>query len=141
MQLATTELDPSLDPFAVAGSFFSKRVLSGLRSAANPQRLVYEGEKLRARALRLVEAVERIAGARSGPRLQIDFGGTERLERAIRTAGRRVALAMGASAAALLAIVVAPRAEGISAWAPGALALISAALIAAVVFDLARRRG
>ena len=50
MQLTAAELDPTLDPFAVAGSFFLRRVAGQVRTAANPRTLFYEAEKLRVRA-------------------------------------------------------------------------------------------
>src|SRR5438093_12027555 len=66
MQLATAELDPELDPFAVAGQFVLKRLTGRLRDRTNPGRLFYDAQKLRVRLGRLVEAVERLAGARPG---------------------------------------------------------------------------
>jgi predicted unusual protein kinase regulating ubiquinone biosynthesis (AarF/ABC1/UbiB family) len=43
MQLAAAELDPSLDPFAVAGSFYLRQLLGRMRTLANPQQLFYGG--------------------------------------------------------------------------------------------------
>src|SRR3981081_548445 len=94
MQLATAELDPTLDPFSVAGSFFFKRLASGVKEAANPRQLLYEGQKLKVRLTRLPEAFERVTGARPGQNLQVQFRGMERLEEVVLQTGRRLALAM-----------------------------------------------
>ena len=98
MQLATAELDPTLDPFAVAGDYLFRDLGGRLREGADLQRIAYEGQKLKWRLTRLAEAFERLAGARPGPRLQVQFSGIERLEDTIRTAARRVALAIAAGA-------------------------------------------
>jgi predicted unusual protein kinase regulating ubiquinone biosynthesis (AarF/ABC1/UbiB family) len=86
MQLATADLDPDLDPFSVAGSFFTRRALDEIRAYADPRRMFYEAQKLRARVTRLAEAVESLAGVRPGAKLQVELRGTERLEAAVRKA-------------------------------------------------------
>ena len=43
MQLAAAELDPTLDPFAVAGSFYLRQLMERMRTMANPQQLFYGG--------------------------------------------------------------------------------------------------
>src|SRR5262249_41028095 len=93
MQLAVAELDPGLDPFAAVGPFMFRGVRDGLRSALDLQRAVYEWQKLRLRASRLLEGIERLTGARPGPGLQIELRDSKTLEDAIRRAGRRIALA------------------------------------------------
>jgi len=140
MQLATAELDPELDPFAVAGQFVVKRVMGQLRGRTNPGRLFYEAQKLRVRLGRLVEAVERLAGARPGPKLQVHFRGTERLEDTIRRAGRRLALAITAGGA-LLATALTAASNRVVEWVPVTLGTIGGLLLAGLFFDLARRRG
>src|SRR5207237_574889 len=93
VQLTVAELDPTLDPFEV----FSRHVLRGLVDQAlaglEPGRALYEAQKLRLRLTRLVDALERVTGARPGPRLQVDFRGTLPLERRLDGIGRRLALA------------------------------------------------
>ncbi|HLB04802.1 MAG TPA: AarF/UbiB family protein [Gaiellaceae bacterium] len=98
MQLAVAELDPTLDPFGVVSAFLLRNLGERLRAQANPQRLYYEGQKLRLRLNRFVEAVERAAGARPGSKLQVEFLGSSAIEQAIRSAGRRLALAAVAAA-------------------------------------------
>src|SRR5439155_11489387 len=80
MQLATAALDPTLDPFSVAGQFLTKGLVNRIRDRMDPKQLFYEAQKLRLRFVRLVESVERLAGARPGPKLTVNFRGTERLE-------------------------------------------------------------
>ncbi|MFL5800007.1 MAG: AarF/UbiB family protein [Actinomycetota bacterium] len=140
MQLATAELDPELDPFAVAGQFVLKRLTGRLRDRTSPGRLFYDAQKLRVRLGRLVEAVERLAGARPGPKLQVHFRGTERLEDTIRRAGRRLALAITAGGA-LLATALTAASNRVVGWVPVTLGTIGGLLLAGLFFDLARRRG
>ncbi|MBI3954247.1 MAG: universal stress protein [Chloroflexi bacterium] len=99
MQLAATELEPSLDPFAVASSFVVKSTLRQLAGSLDPGKLFYEVQKARARFMRLLEAIEGVTGARPGTRLQVNFRGTEPLERTISQAIGRLSLALVVSGA------------------------------------------
>ena len=139
MQLATAELDPTLDPFSVAGSFFFRQLTDRARQAANPQRMVYEGQKLMVRLTRIVEGLERVLGVRSGPSLRVEFRGTERLEAVIRRSGRRVAFAVAGGAALLSAALTASSAH-LSVWIPALLGGLGVALIVGLLTDLARSR-
>ncbi len=76
VQLAIAELDPSLNPFQVVGDFLARNVRDRVIRQADPQRWFYEGQKLKLRATRLIEAIERATGARPGPKLQVDFLGS-----------------------------------------------------------------
>jgi ubiquinone biosynthesis protein len=106
MQLAVAQLSPGLDPFDVVSGFLVRSVRERLFEHADPQRLFYEGQKLKLRATRLLEAVERTAGARPGGRLEVEFLGTDRIEEAIQRSARRIAIA-GVGAAALVAAIAA----------------------------------
>jgi ubiquinone biosynthesis protein len=139
MQLAVAELDPELDPFSAVGAFMFRGLREQLRGALDPQRFVYEGQKLKLRATRLVEAVERLTGARPGAGLQIELRGSRTLEDAIRRAGRRISLAF-AGGAALLAAVLAAAASSIDIWVPVLLGCAAALAAAALAIDLTRRR-
>jgi predicted unusual protein kinase regulating ubiquinone biosynthesis (AarF/ABC1/UbiB family) len=139
MQLATAELDPDLDPFAVAGQFVLKRLTGQLRGKTNPGKLFYEAQKLRVRLGRLVEAVERMSGARPGPKLQVHFRGTERLEDTIRRAGRRLALAI-TSGGALLATSLTAASDRVATWVPITLGTAGGLLLGGLLLDLLRRR-
>jgi ubiquinone biosynthesis protein len=96
MQLTAGELDPELDPFSVVGGFVAKNLLTRARASADPKRLFYEFQKLEVRANAFVEAVERIAGARPGARMQVDVRGTNPLEETIRRAARALSIAIAA---------------------------------------------
>jgi ubiquinone biosynthesis protein len=139
MQLATATLDPTLDPFAVAGSFLTKGLLERVRDRLDPKTLFYEGQKLRLRAVRLIEAVERLAGARPGPKLTVNFRGTERLEDTIRRAGRRLALALTAAGALVGAAITAGSAN-VDGWVPVTIGTTGGVLTVGLVADLLRRR-
>lgn len=140
MQLTTAELDPTLDPFSVAGTFFLKRLTTGVREAASPRRLFYEGQKLKVRVVRLMEALERATGARPGPSLQVQFRGTEPLEGIIQRAARRLALAM-TGGAALLAAALAANSPRVAAWAPAILGALGVVVVVGLLADLFRPRG
>ncbi|HEX6262925.1 MAG TPA: AarF/UbiB family protein, partial [Actinomycetota bacterium] len=59
VQLIVSDLDPELDPFSVAGSFLVRNVGSRVLSRLDPQKLFYEGQKLKVRASRMIETLER----------------------------------------------------------------------------------
>jgi len=138
MQLAVAELDPELDPFSAIGGFMFRGVRERLRGAFEPQRFVYESQKLKLRFTRFVEGLERLTGARAGPGLQIELRGSRTLEEAIRRAGRRIALAF-AGGAALLAAVLAAAADSIDVWVPVVLGVAAGAAAVALVVELRRR--
>ena len=106
MQLAAAELDPTLDPFAIISRFLLRGSAEQIRKNADPQRLFYEGQKLKLRLTRVLEAAERAAGARPGARLQVEFLGAAEIEDAIRRTGRRLVVA-GTAAAAVAAAAAA----------------------------------
>jgi predicted unusual protein kinase regulating ubiquinone biosynthesis (AarF/ABC1/UbiB family) len=139
MQLAVAELDPDLDPFGAVGPFMFKRLRDSLRDSLNPQRAVYEGQKLRLRLSRLLEGIERVTGARPGQGLQIELRGSKTLEEAIRRAGRRIALAFAGSAT-LLAAVLAAAADSIETWVPVTLGVAAGLALVALMADLLKRR-
>jgi len=139
MQLAVGELDPSLDPFSAIGGFMVGGIRDRLRGAFEPQRYVYEAQKLKLRTTRLVEGIERLVGARpGGAGLQIELRGSQTLEDAVRRAGRRIALAF-AGGAALLAAVLAGAASSIDSWVPITLGIAAGLAAVALALDLARR--
>jgi hypothetical protein len=139
MQLATAELDPTLDPMSVASSFFMRTMAERARGLASPQRLFYDVQKARVRFERLVESIESVAGARPGPKLQVDFRGTEDVELAIRHAGRRAGLAVGGGAALISSAIVLSGSHPIG-WVAAAFGGAGALLLGALLRDLARRR-
>jgi ubiquinone biosynthesis protein len=138
MQLAASELDPTLDPLSVVGKFLRRHVTTQVRGAADPKRLFYDAQKLRARATRLVEGVERIVGARPGQRLQVTFRGVE-LEDTIRRAARQLALAFTAAGTWTAAGVTAAS-DQVGEWAPFTLGAVATGLTVVLLGDLWRHR-
>jgi ubiquinone biosynthesis protein len=139
MQLAVAELDPTLDPLSVVGDFMMRGLRERLRDRLDPRWLFYEGQKLRTRVVRLLESIERLSGARPGPKLQVQFRGMEGLEDTVRRIGRRLALAMVASASLVGSAFAAASAEA-PEWIAPTMGLGGIALTAGLLIDLFRRR-
>jgi predicted unusual protein kinase regulating ubiquinone biosynthesis (AarF/ABC1/UbiB family) len=57
VQLAVAQLDPELDPFAVAGSFLGRNLLAKVRGSFDPRSLFYSSQKLTLRIMRSIEAI------------------------------------------------------------------------------------
>ena len=140
MQLATAELDPTLDPFAVAGRFLQRGLLEKVRARMDPKTLFYESQKVRVRVLRLVEAIERLAGARPGPKLQVMFRGMEPVEASIRRGSRRLSLALTAGGA-MIGTAITAVSVNVEPWVPATLGGVGGALTLSLVIDLLRRKG
>jgi predicted unusual protein kinase regulating ubiquinone biosynthesis (AarF/ABC1/UbiB family) len=138
MQQTAAELDPSLDPFSVAGSFFMRRVAAQIRGTADPRQLFYEAEKLRVRAARVLEGAERLVGLHPGAGLQVELRGNRDLETAIGHAGRRLALGLAAATAlaATAATAIAAHAAG---WVTPTFGAVAAVLTTGLLADLLRR--
>jgi predicted unusual protein kinase regulating ubiquinone biosynthesis (AarF/ABC1/UbiB family) len=135
MQLAAAELDPTLDPFAVAGQYMFRHILGRVRARVAPGKMVYELSKVQARMGRMFLALENLMGAAKGGRLQVQFRGTERLEDSIRSAGRRLALSLGATATIGGAAIAAGDAPS---WVSVTGVTVGAGLIFGLIVDLAR---
>ncbi|MET0800153.1 MAG: AarF/UbiB family protein [Actinomycetota bacterium] len=138
MQLATAELDPDLDPFDVAGSFLTRALVRDMTSKADPKALFYQAQRFKVRFHRVVEAVERLIGARPGQKLEVNFRAAT-LETTIRRAGRRLALALTAGAA-ILGTALTAVSERVPGWLPVAFGVCAALLTMTLVVDLIRRR-
>jgi ubiquinone biosynthesis protein len=139
MQLAAAELDPTLDPFTVAGSFYLRQLAGSMRAAVNPAQLFYEGQKLRARGTRLLEGLERTLGIRGGTGLQVDFRGARELTAAIGLAGRRIAIGLAAATAIVGAAVTASAAHS-AAWATAVFGTAAVLLTGGLLVDAFRHR-
>ena len=139
MQLTATDLDPDLDPFSVVGRFLMKNLITRAQAGVEPKRLFYDIQKLKVRAERLVESFERITGARPGSRFQVDVRGISPLERTIRIAARRVALAVTAGSA-LVATGATAAAVHLASWVPITLGCLGGSLTALLLLDLLRSR-
>ncbi len=138
VQLATAMLDPTLDPFSLAGDKVTAILRHRLHELASPQRLIYEGEKMRIRLNRTALAFERVTGARPGSPLQIQFI-DQSLERMVLSVGRLVALGL-VGGAALLGASITAAAPGLPRWLPLTLAAGGTLIALALVWRLARDR-
>ena len=137
MQLATAQLDPELDPFEVAGSYLMRGVLGGMRSKIDPKTVYYQSQKLKVRFRSVVEAIERLIGARPGAKLEVNFRAAP-LEETIRRAGRRLSLGITAGAS-LLGAAMTAASDRVAAWVPSSLGALGAALTLGLLIDLVRR--
>jgi len=130
MQSAAAQLDPNIDPFEVAGRFIARSTMRQVLTKTDPKMLFFEAQKLRFRAARLLEALERLVGARPGEKLEVNFRGTS-LEDAIWRAGRQLAIGL-VGGFALLASAITSASRGTSdRWslAFGAAGLLSVAVL------------
>jgi ubiquinone biosynthesis protein len=138
MQLATAQLDPDLDPFEVAGRFLMRSLLKGMAGRLDPKAVFYQSQKLKVRAMRVVEAVERMIGARPGQKMEINFRAAP-LEATVRRAGRHLALGLTAGAAILASGLTAISAR-VPGWVPITFGVVGALLTAGMLLDLLRSR-
>ena len=138
MQLAATELDPTLDPFSVAGSYALQTTLRQFTGMLDPKKLYYEVQKARGRFMRLVEAIEGVTGARSGNKLQVQFQGTERLERTIAQSTRWLVLAFVVNGA-LIGTAVTAASSKLPWGVPAGIALGGFVAAGGLLLQFARR--
>jgi hypothetical protein len=139
MQLAAAALDPELDPFSVVGRFLVKAAAGKVRQSLEPKQLFYDAQKLRVRATRFVDSLERMVGARPGSRFQVDLRGTDALEDTIRRAARRIAIAVTAGAAMVASGFTAGSGE-VGVWLPILFAAVAGVFTVALLVDLFARR-
>jgi ubiquinone biosynthesis protein len=138
MQLAASQLDPDVDPFEVAGRFLMRNVLTGIGAKFDPKTLFYQSQRFKVRAMRVVEAVERLIGARPGQKLEVNFRAST-LEQTMRRAGRRLAMALVA-AASLLGTAIVSTSDRVPAWIPITLGMIGGLFTIGLFVDLIRSR-
>ncbi len=131
VQLATAVLDPKLDPFEVAGKFLMRSTFRSMKSTLDPTTIAYRSQKLKVRAMRMVEAVERLVGARPGQKLEVQFQAST-LEATIRNAGRRIALGLTAGAVALATGITA-MSSNVAEWVPAAFGVTASVLSLALL--------
>ena len=137
MQMATAQLDPELDPFDVAGKFLMRSVMRQMGGKADLKTLFYQSQKMKVRFTRVIEAVERLIGARPGQKLEVNFRATT-LESTVRAAGRRLAVGIVAGAAILGTAVTAVSGK-VSWWVPASLGAVGAIFTLGLFVDLIRR--
>jgi hypothetical protein len=104
----------------------------------DPKALFYQVQKMKIRAMRVIEAVERLIGARPGQKLEVNFRAAS-LERTVRRAGRRLAIGLVA-AAALLGTAITSTSTNVQRWVPITLGTIGLLFTVGLVVDLIRDR-
>jgi hypothetical protein len=107
-------------------------------SALNPKTLVYQSLKFKVRAMRVIEAVETLVGARSGEKLVVNFR-NDTLEDVVHRTGRRLALGLTA-AASVLASGLTVTSMGVAEWVPITFGIVAGLLTIGLVIDLLRGR-
>lgn len=138
MQLVAADLDPTLDPFAVAGSFVMRHTLGRVTTVVDPRRMMYEGQKAWVRAMRFIEAIEGLTGARPGGNLQVNFRGTENLEETIGRSARQLSLAMAISAS-IVGAAMSANSQRVPKWLPATLGTAGSAMTGMLMLELRRK--
>lgn len=139
VQLATAELDPTLNPYDVAGKFLTRWLVKRMGTALNPKTLVYQSQKLKVRALRVAEALENLVGARpGGPKLVVNFRASS-LEDIVRHTGRRLTLGLTAAASVVSSGLTAMSGT-VADWIPVTFGIVAGLLTVGLVLDLVRGR-
>jgi predicted unusual protein kinase regulating ubiquinone biosynthesis (AarF/ABC1/UbiB family)/nucleotide-binding universal stress UspA family protein len=138
VQLATANLDPKLNPYDVAGKFLTRVMIKRMGAALDPKALVYQSQKLKVRAERVIEAIEHLIGARPGQKLVVNFQANS-LEGMVRRTGRRLTLGLTA-AASILASGLTATAATVSDWIPITFGIVAGLLTVGLVLDLIRGR-
>ena len=130
MQSAAAQLDPNIDPFEVAGRFITRSTMRHVLGKADPKMLFYEAQKLRFRGARLLEALERLVGARPGEKLEVNIRATP-LEDTIWRAGRQLASGVVGGFALLASAISASSRGAADIWsvAFGAAGLVSVGVL------------
>lgn len=138
VQLATASLDPTLDPYDVAGKFLMRVMIKRMGAALDPQALAYQLQKFKVRAERVTEAIEHLIGARPGQKLVVNFKANS-LEDMVRRTGRRLALGLTA-AASVLASGLTVTSGTVADWIPATFGIVAGLLTLGLVLDLIRGR-
>ena len=137
MQSSASLLDPHIDPFEVAGRFITHSAMRRMVAKADPKILMFEAQKLKLRAGRLLEALERLVGTRPGDKLEVNIRGTA-LEETIRRVGYQIAFGV-IGGLALLASAITSNARGTTTvWS---VAFAATGIAAIVVLTLGFLRG
>jgi hypothetical protein len=104
---------------------------------ADPKMLMFEAQKLKLRAGRLLEALERLVGTRPGDKLEVNFRGTS-LEETIWRVGHQIALGVIGGLALLASAITSNARGGTNAWS---IMFGAAGIAAVVVLTLGFARG
>jgi ubiquinone biosynthesis protein len=103
-----------------------RSTLKSVRTALDPKTIAYQTQKLKVRAIRAIEAIETLIGARPGQKLEVNFRASM-LEATIRHAGRQLALGLTAGADGLATglTILSTRVAG---WVPVTFGVIAGML-------------
>jgi hypothetical protein len=98
---------------------------------ADPKMLMFEAQKLKLRGGRLLEALERLVGARPGDKLEVNFRGAS-LEETIWRVGHRIALGVIGGLALLSSAITSNARGSASVWSIvfGATGIVALAVLA-----------
>jgi len=138
MQQVASKLDPEIDTFDVAGHFLMRSLVRRMVGSGDVKTLFYQSQKIKVRVMRVLEAVERMAGTRAGQRPELDFRAGP-LEHTIRRVGQQLALGVTAGFA-LLASALAAASGRVHGWAITAFGIAGLILMAALVADILSNR-
>jgi predicted unusual protein kinase regulating ubiquinone biosynthesis (AarF/ABC1/UbiB family) len=138
MQLACAQLDPDLDPFDVAGKYLMRQIVKGVGAKLDPVSLIYQVRRMQVRLTRVVEAVERLIGARPGDRLAVNFQ-ADALEATVRRGTRRIGIALAAGAS-LLSTGLLALADRVDARIVAGVGVVAGLLTLGLVLDIFRRK-
>ncbi len=138
VQLATAALDPKLNPYDIAGKFLMRVMIKRMGASLDPKALAYQSQKFKVRVEQVIEAIERLIGARPGQKLVVNFR-ADSLEDMVRRTGRRLALGL-AAAASLLSSGLTLMSGTVANWVPATFGIAAGLLIAGLVLDLVRGR-
>jgi ubiquinone biosynthesis protein len=139
MQVVVSQLDPSLDPFEVAGRFLMRRLMRQIAAASDPKTLFYEFQKLKFRTVRLFDALERLVGAQPGPKADFSFRAAS-LERTVARASRRLALGLIAGFN-VLATALTSVSGHVPIWVSIVFAFVGAGFLLGLLVDLLHANG
>ncbi len=112
--------------------------LKRMGASLDPKTLMYQSQKLKVRAERVIEAIEHLIGARPGQKLVVNFKANS-LEDMIRLTGRRLALGLTAAASIIASGLTATSATA-SDWVSVSFGIVAGLLIVGLILDLMRGR-
>ena len=136
MQQAASQLDPDIDPFDVSGHFLMRSLMRKMVAKGDVKALFYQSRKIKIRAMRFFEALERLVGARPGQKLEVNFRATS-LEETVRRAGLRLALGL-TGGFAVLASALTAISERAAGWASVTFGIVGGVFVLALVTNLLR---
>lgn len=138
VQLTTADLDPKLNPYDVAGKFLTRVMIKRMGASLDPKALVYQSQKLKVRAEGVIEAIERLIGARPGQKLVVNFR-ADSLEDMVRRTGRRLVLGL-AAAASMLSSGLTVMSGTVADWVPVTFGIVAGLLMIGLILELIRGR-